>query len=179
MQLKTERLLIRDITIDDRYEIFSYRSDKETNIFQSWVPETMQDVEHFIERNMKAFNLPETWYQLLITDRQTKEVIGDIGIHFFGNENVQAELGITIAKHFHGKGYASESLRAVIDYLFQNLQKHRIIASVDPLNTSSVKLMERLGFRKEGHFIKSLFWKNEWVDDIIYAVLKEEWHAQP
>ncbi|WP_336702316.1 GNAT family protein [Chryseobacterium indologenes] len=35
--------------------------------------------------------------------------------------------------------------------------------------------MERIGLRKEGHFVKSLFWKNKWVDDIIYAVLREEW----
>ncbi|WP_415327298.1 GNAT family N-acetyltransferase [Chryseobacterium sp. MMS23-Vi53] len=175
MQLFTERLLLRDITIDDKQAIFDYRSDAEANKFQSWIPETLEDVESFIQRNNKEFNQPESWYQILITDKETKAVIGDIGIHFFGNENLQVELGITLNKFFYGKGYASEALTGVIDYLFNDLNKHRVMASIDPDNVDSMKLMERIGLRKEAHFVKSLFWKNNWVDDVIYAVLKEEW----
>ncbi|WP_267403063.1 MULTISPECIES: GNAT family protein [unclassified Chryseobacterium] len=175
MQLFTERLLLRDITIDDKQAIFDYRSDAEANKFQSWIPETLENVESFIERNNKEFNQPESWYQILITDKETKAVIGDIGIHFFGDENLQVELGITLNKFFYGKGYASEALKSVIDFLFNDLNKHRIMASIDPDNGDSMKLMERIGLRKEGHFKKSLFWKGKWVDDVIYAVLKEEW----
>ncbi len=175
MQLFTERLLLRDITIDDKQAIFNYRSDAEANKFQSWIPETLEDVESFIERNNKEFNQPESWYQILITDKETKAVIGDIGIHFFGDENLQVELGITLNKFFYGKGYASEALKSIIDFLFNDLNKHRIMASIDPDNGDSMKLMERIGLRKEGHFKKSLFWKGKWVDDVIFAVLKEEW----
>lgn len=99
-------------------------------------------MDGFIERNYKEFNLQETWYQLLISDKETDAVIGDIGIHFFGKENKQVELGIAVNKKFHGKGYASEALKGIIDYLFSNLQKHRIIASVDPENTNSLRLIE-------------------------------------
>ncbi len=175
MQLETERLLLRDITIDDKQAIFDYRSDAETNKFQSWIPENLEEVESFIQRNNKDFNLPESWYQVLITDKDTKTVIGDIGIHFFENENLQVELGITLSKNFHGKGYASEALKAVIGFLFTNFGKHRIMASIDPDNVDSIRLMEKVGLRKEAHFVKSLFWKNNWVDDVIYAVLREEW----
>ncbi|MEN4760394.1 GNAT family protein [Chryseobacterium sp. C39-AII1] len=175
MQLFTERLLLRDITIDDKQAIFDYRSDAEANKFQSWIPETLENVESFIERNNKEFNQPESWYQILITDKETKAVIGDIGIHFFGDENLQVELGITLNKFFYGKGYASEALKSVIDFLFNDLNKHRIMASIDPDNGDSMKLMERIGLRKEGHFKKSLFWNDKWVDDVIFAVLKEEW----
>ncbi|MCS3869907.1 RimJ/RimL family protein N-acetyltransferase [Chryseobacterium ginsenosidimutans] len=175
MQLFTERLLLRDITIEDKQAIFDYRSDSETNKFQSWIPETLEDVDRFIQRNNKEFNQPESWYQVLITDKETKAVIGDVGIHFFGSENLQVELGITLDKNFHGKGYASEALKGVINFLFNDLKKHRIMASVDPDNIDSLHLMERIGFRKEGHFVKSLFWKNNWVDDVIYALLQEDW----
>lgn len=175
MHLETERLLIRDLTLDDKQAVFNYRSDAETNKFQSWIPETLEDVEQFIERNNKEFNQPESWYQVLITEKDTKAVIGDIGIHFFGSENLQAELGITLNKDFQGRGYASEALKGVINFLFSDLKKHRIMASIDPENIDSLKLMERIGFRKEGHFVKSLFWKNNWTDDVIYALLREEW----
>nr|WP_315029308.1 GNAT family protein [uncultured Chryseobacterium sp.] len=175
MKLYTERLFLRDITIDDKQAIFDYRSDAEANKFQSWIPETLEDVEGFIQRNNKEFNQPESWYQVLITHKETKDVIGDIGIHFFGDENLQVELGITLDKSFQGRGYASEALKAVIDLLFNEFHKHRITASIDPDNADSDKLMKRIGLRKEGHFVKSLFWKNNWVDDVIYAVLREEW----
>ncbi|MFZ4929448.1 GNAT family N-acetyltransferase [Chryseobacterium sp. Mn2064] len=175
MQVYTERLLLRDITLEDKQALFDYRSDAEANKFQSWIPESLEDVESFIHRNAKEFNQPESWYQLLITDKETKAVLGDVGIHFFGSENLQVELGITLNQSFQGKGYASETLKGIIDFLFNDLHKHRIMASIDPDNTDSMKLMERIGLRKEGHFVKSLFWKNNWVDDVIYAVLREEW----
>lgn len=178
MHLKTERLLIRDLTLDDKQAIFNYRSDAEANKFQSWIPKTLEDVEQFIERNNKEFNQPESWYQVLITEKDTKAVIGDIGIHFFGAENLQVELGITLNKDFQGRGFASEALKGVINFLFSDLKKHRIMASVDPENIDSLKLMERIGFRKEGHFVKSLFWKNNWTDDVIYALLREEWSKE-
>ncbi|PWW29242.1 GNAT family N-acetyltransferase [Chryseobacterium sp. AG844] len=177
MQHYTERLVLRDITIEDQQDIFDYRSDAEANRFQSWIPETLEEVENFILKNTKEFNQPESWYQLLITDKETKTVIGDIGVHFTGDENAQVELGITLNTSFQGKGYASEALKGIISHLFDDLHKHRITASVDPDNTASILLMERIGLRKEGHFVKSLFWKNKWVDDVIYAVLREEWLA--
>ncbi|QBA23752.1 N-acetyltransferase [Chryseobacterium indologenes] len=178
MQLYTERLVLRDIRMEDQQDIFDYRSDAEANRFQGWIPETLEEVESFILRNTREFNQPESWYQLLITDKETKTVIGDIGVHFTGDENAQVELGITLNTSFQGKGYASEALKGIISYLFDHLHKHRITASVDPDNTASVLLMERIGLRKEGHFVKSLFWKNKWVDDVIYAVLREEWPAR-
>ena len=58
------------------------------------------------------------------------------------------------------------------------MKKRRIIASVDPRNTVSIRLIERIGFRKEAHFKESYYLRGEWVDDLIYAKLKEEWTIQ-
>ena len=63
----------------------------------------------------------------------------------------------------------------IVDFLFGTLNKHRVIASIDPRNSASIRLIERLGFRKEAHFKKSYYLHEEWVDDIIYAKLKTEW----
>ena len=70
---------------------------------------------------------------------------------------------------------ATEALSALIDMLFDELAKHRIIASIDPRNEPSIRLMERLGFRKEAHFHRSIFMHGEWTDDVIYAMLQSEW----
>lgn len=175
MIIETERLVLRDLHMNDKEAIFGYRSDAETNQFQSWIPKTIEEVEGFIIRNSKEFNQPETWYQLLITDKNTKDIIGDVGVHFIDSENKQVEFGITLGKKYHQKGYASEALKGLISLMFKDLKKHRITTSIDPDNISSQKLMERIGFRKEGHFVKSLYLNGVWVDDVIYALLAEEW----
>jgi RimJ/RimL family protein N-acetyltransferase len=113
----------------------------------------------------------------VIVEHASKLLIGDIGIHFLetDSENKQVEIGYTLDKEFRGNGYATEALTMIIDYLINSLSKHRIIASIDPLNVDSIKLVERLGFRKEAHFVESLFFHGKWVDDLVYALLAREW----
>ena len=175
MILETERLFIRPIVIDDKNEIFEYRSDKEMNKYQGWIPETIEDVETFIGKISKQINTPETWFQFAIVNKETHKLVGDLGIHFIDSENKQVEIGCTLNKDFQNKGFATESVKKVIDYLFNNLNKHRIIASIDPNNKNSIRLVERIGFRKEAHFVESLLIKGKWVDDLIYAILKKDW----
>jgi len=59
--------------------------------------------------------------------------------------------------------------------LINTLKKHRIVTSIDPLNINSIKLVERLGFRKEAHFIESIYSNGKWVDDVVFALLSREW----
>lgn len=175
MILETDRLILRPLRTEDTISLFEYRSDKETNKYQGWIPESAEEVTDFIAKTPPYFNAPETWFQLAVTDKEKELFIGDIGVHFFGSENKQVELGCTLNKKYQNKGYATEALTKVIDHMFRDLEKHRIITSIDPQNTDSIRLVERIGFRKEGHFIKSLFLNNVWVDDVIYALIEEDW----
>ena len=159
--IKTERLIIRLAEPEDAESIFSYRSDFAENKYQGWFPDSVEEVRDYIS------NMPATM--------DIANIIGDMGISFTNHNNMQAELGCTLHKDYQKKGYATEALKAIVDYLFGTLDKHRIIASVDPRNTASIQLIERLGFRKEAHFKESYYLRGDWVDDIIYAQLKTEW----
>jgi RimJ/RimL family protein N-acetyltransferase len=64
---------------------------------------------------------------------------------------------------------------ALLDYLFTVLNKHRVFASVDPRNEASMALLRSVGMRQEAHFRQSLFWKGEWVDDVVLGLLRSEW----
>jgi RimJ/RimL family protein N-acetyltransferase len=68
-------------------------------------------------------------------------------------------------------------LRALLNYLLVDLGKHRAFASVDPRNLRSIALMQRVGMRQEAHFVRSLWFKGEWVDDVIFAVLASDWRS--
>lgn len=176
MTIETHNLALRPINILDKEAVFAYRSDATTNQYQGWIPQTLEDVENFILKNPTSFNEAESWFQLVIIEKISNKTIGDIGVHFYGEENLQVELGCTIDRNHHKKGYATEALRGVINTLFILYKKHRITASIDPRNDASASLLERIGFRKEAHFRESLFLDGKWVDDVIYALLAKDWH---
>lgn len=181
MEFKTERLYIRPVRIEDKESMFRYRSDLGTNKYLSLIPQSVEDVALFIEKTSPEINVPGTWFQFVIVEQSSNLLIGDIGIHFLDTdlENKQVEIGYTLDKEFRGKGYATEALKIVIDHLINSLCKHRIIASIDPANLDSIRLVERLGFRKEAHFVESLFFHGKWVDDLVYAILAKEWKTSP
>jgi len=177
MHIESERLAIRPIMAEDSQAVFGYRSDKETNRYQGWIPDSLAEVDAFIAKNPGTFNLPESWFQLVMTDKIANAVIGDIGVHFLGTEHLQVELGCTIKKEFQQQGYAKEGLKPVIAALFHHYHKHLITASVAPENKASMQLFTSLGFRKEAHFVKSYFHNGQWEDDVVFAILAEEWDS--
>jgi len=178
--LTSDRLILRPVSIGDAEHIFRYRSDKMANKYQGWTPGSLSDVHEFIEHRVSSeINIPGTWFQFSMTRKNTYEFIGDLGVHFLPDDPFQVELGITIDQAYQGNGYATEAMKEVITFLFSQLNKHRIIASIDPRNSQSIKLVERLGFRKEAHFKKSILINGVWSDDLIYAILKEDWSLAP
>ncbi|MCY1719698.1 GNAT family protein [Prolixibacteraceae bacterium Z1-6] len=178
MNFTTTRLILRPFCIADKEALFEYRSDTEANKYQGWIPQTINDAETFISKLSAQANIPGTWFQLALIEKESQKLIGDVGIHFIDEDNLQVELGFTMHAQHQQKGYATEAVKSIIGYLFTDLNKHRITASVDPENTSSIRLLERLGFRKEAHFKESLLIDERWVDDVIYALLKREWGEQ-
>ena len=176
VELNTSRLSLQPLELGHAEDLLNYRSDAEINKYQGWIPDSIEGVRDFIKNKVATtFDIPDTWFQFAIITKEDKKLVGDLGVHFIDEDNTQAELGCSLDKQYHGNGFALEAMNAVIDYLFNTLNKHRIHASVDPRNISSVKLIDNLGFRKEAHFRESLFLNNEWVDDVIYAQLKSEW----
>jgi RimJ/RimL family protein N-acetyltransferase len=174
----TGHLALRDLRTADAEAVFRYRSNPDVSRYQSWEPASVEQLRSYIEELAGTHpDTPGAWYQVGIALRTTGELIGDCGIHTLPDPRL-AEIGITLAPEFHSRGYAAEALRAIVQHLFGSLRKHRISASVDPRNISSMRLMQRLGFRQEAHFVRSLWFKGEWVDDVVFAMLAGEWQAK-
>jgi RimJ/RimL family protein N-acetyltransferase len=177
--IETERLRLRPLRPEDGAALLRYRSDPEVCRYQAWEPSGAAEVDEFIARmSTLEPDTPETWFQLAICSRDTGRLVGDCGLHFRVGRDHEAEIGISLAPEFHGRGYATEALEAVLGYLFGTLGKHRVIASVDPRNHASLRLMERIGLRREAHFRESLWFKGQWADDVICAMLRREWEER-
>ena len=177
--LDSPRLLLRRLELSDANAVFKYRSDPATQECQLWAPRSLHEVEEFITKRI-AFspNISGTWFQFAICLRASGEVIGDCGVRFPDDDSEQVEIGVTLSPSHQGSGFATEAMAAVIRYVFKTLHKHRVFASVDPGNLASIKLLERLGMRKEAHHRESLWFKGRWADDLVYALLAREWHER-
>jgi len=176
IHLESDRITLRPLLLKDAADVFSYRSDYQIMLFQRWKPETLADVEEFLKKRIVSEpDQPDTWFQLAICRKDPYELIGDCGLHFPKHESGQVEVGITLKRDHQGFGYATETMRLVFDYVFGDLKKHRVFASVDPNNHASIRLLERMKMRKEAHFVASIWIKDHWADDVIYAILAEEW----
>jgi RimJ/RimL family protein N-acetyltransferase len=174
----TERTALRELAASDAPRIFEYRSRPEVSRFQTWGTQSVDEIQSYL-RGLSANEpgTPGSWYQIGITLRSSGELIGDCGFHVLAAESRQAEVGIALDPAYQSQGYATEALRALLDYLLVKLGKHRAFGSVDPDNVRSIKLMQRIGMREEAHFVKSLWFKGEWVDDVIYAILARDWKS--
>jgi len=172
-KIKTERLLIRILDMRDKESFYKYRSLPEIYQFQSWKPKNIKEIEDFIIKNIAiAPNEVDSCLQLAVC-LDNGQMIGDIGVHFL--DDYQVEIGYTLSPEYQGRGYVLEAIKGIVNYIFSTLKKHRVTASVDPNNGSSIRLLEKLGFRKEAHFIKSFYMNDQWYDDCIYSILEEEW----
>jgi RimJ/RimL family protein N-acetyltransferase len=178
VEIVTDRLRIGELTLADAPAFFNYRSLEEVTRFQSWLPDSIDDARAFIARHTsRPFDQIDSWYQLAIRSAATNELVGDLGVHFLPDGH-QVEIGVTIAPAHQRQRYAASALTALFDHLFAVMNKHRVVASVDPRNDASMALMRRVGMRPEAHFRQSLLWKGEWVDDVVFGLLRSEWLAR-
>lgn len=85
------------------------------------------------------------------------------------------EIGYSLIPSERDKGYGTEALRIIVDFLFLSKDVIRIQAQTDPRNLASQKILEKAGFKKEGVLRKSFFIRGEWKDNWVYSILREEW----
>jgi RimJ/RimL family protein N-acetyltransferase len=175
-EIFTERLRLRVLAAKDAKEMQEYRGRPEVVQYQSCGAKSLDEVQSFIISMSNVDLTVAGWNQIAIEHVGDGKLIGDCGIHILDDTRI-AEFGITLDPAHQSKGYATEALKAVIELLFTKFKKHRVIASVDPRNLPSLALMKRLGMRKEGHFVQSLWLQDAWVDDVIFAILESEWKS--
>jgi RimJ/RimL family protein N-acetyltransferase len=171
--LRTENLVIRAFEKKDLETFAQYRSQEVVAKYQSWTSFTYQDaVELFESMDYSTFGKEGNWYQLAITSLDSDELVGDLAVHFIDQE--QIELGFTVCPDHQGKGVATEAVSSFLRYVFGELNKHRVVATTDAENTASYRLLEKLAFRREAHFIQNVFFKGAWGDEYQYALLRSE-----
>jgi RimJ/RimL family protein N-acetyltransferase len=168
MRIETEELIIRNFELKDENDLCEYMLQRVSAEFEAYPDFTALKAKETIE--FRVHN--DEFYAIEL--KEEHKVIGNI---YLGNRNFNTrELGYVLNENYHQRGYGSAASKAVIDYFFSQ-GVHRIYAECAPQNTSSWKLMEKIGMRREAYFRKNVSFRQDekgnpiYWDTFVYAIL--------
>ncbi len=174
--IESERIILRDLVDQDIEIFYNYRSDDDLLKYQDFSVRSLEETQTFIqEQKTISIGQSNQWKQIGIALKDN-QLIGDCAIQFTPEEIRIAEIGCTISREFHSKGYATEALRLLTKHTFKNYPIHKFKALVDIRNLPSQKMLLKVGFEKEAHF-KKHYWDEkdkDWVDELQYGLLGQK-----
>jgi RimJ/RimL family protein N-acetyltransferase len=175
-QIETARLVLRRFADEDLAAFLAYLNDPVVARYQSWESYTEQQAREVVERQRSLEpGTPGQWFTFAAELKETKALTGHVALSVKADDHRQADLGFTFAREYQGRGLAREAAEAVLDYGFDTLNLHRVVAVADRENERSVALLGRLGMRREGHFVENIWFKGAWGSEYLYALLQKEW----
>jgi len=180
LHLDTERLIVRRYEERDVPDILSYSHHDPSDEYRTRNVDWNLDVQSVREwwKPMRTMRPEEAihWLSLVIELKDEARVIGNVGFNARHiGDSLQGQIGWIVGSAYEGYGYVTEAAAALLDYLFEEIGFHRTIAMTSPGNRRSWHVMERLGMRREAHFIENCYHDGEWTDEFVYAILRKEW----
>ena len=173
-ELESKRLLFRNFLLSDSKELFLIRSDDDVMRFMDISRmESINDSEKWIQTVWEDFKNENgiTWG---IIDKSSNRFVGYFGFWRMIPEHCRAEIGYALNPKYWSNGYMTESLKTITKYGFGKIKLHSIEANVNPNNKSSIKLLEKIGFKKEAYFRENYLFNNKFNDSIIYSLLEKD-----
>ncbi|MBV8251463.1 MAG: GNAT family N-acetyltransferase [Chitinophaga sp.] len=176
-EIITGELTLRPIKDKDTAALFKLFSNDEVTRFMdiasfSNISEAAQIITLFRERQQE-----DEGFRMAITFTGRDELIGTCGFHKWSKVHYKAEIGYDLMPEYWGRGIMTTAIAALVAFGFKEMDLNRVEAFVDPVNTASAKLLQRIGFTQEGLLRDAFFEKGSFVDAHIYSLLKAE-HAR-
>lgn len=174
--INTERLYLRKFVENDSEALYDYLSNEEVHKFEPYSAFTLE--EAVIEAKKRS----ESDLYLAVCLKENDQLIGNLYFAPDGPLHLSTySLGYVFNPKYQRMGYATEACNAILDYGFNKLGLHRVVAYCNCLNERSWKLMERLGMRREAFMLENIYFKFDefnkpiWVNSYQYAILKKEY----
>jgi [ribosomal protein S5]-alanine N-acetyltransferase len=173
--LETERLILRKLTLDDAQDMFEYAQDSEIARLGLWQPfYTLQDSIDDLNSVLEGYAQGKmmTW---AMEHKEDRKMIGRLVLGHYEPDDARADLGYAMNRRYWGKGYATEAIRRVVKFGFEELSLNRIGAVVLPENIASIRVLEKAGLKFEGVRREFAFIGDKYCDLHCYSILKREW----
>ncbi len=173
-EIKTDRLLLRRITMEDANEILMLRSNEEVMKYVDRERAScIKDAEALINTMNETVDTNNGIMWAIANNKDPATLIGYIGYWRLIKQNYRAEIGYMLNPAFWRKGIMKEAILRVIDFGFDVMQLHSIEGNINPDNEASAKILEATGFVKEAYFKEDFFFDGTFRDTVIYSRLKK------
>jgi RimJ/RimL family protein N-acetyltransferase len=182
--VRTERLLLRPLTMADVDALVAYRSIPDLCRYVPFKPQSREDVVARIGGVFANHEMTGEGQNLTlgVEVAATGELAGDVILMYHSRLHAGGEVGWILNPRYGGHGYATEAAREMLRLGFEQLGLRRIVARIDERNVASARLAHRLGMRQEARLVENEFFKGEWTTELDFAMLSTEWfatHASP
>lgn len=178
--VRTERLLLRPLTVADAPALAAYQSREDVVRYVPYPPRTAAVLEERLRDPEIARSVLDQPGQVMwvgVVRAADDVLVGDAVLMWHSREHGAGEIGYVFDPAHQGNGYATEAAGALLRLGFEGLGLHRIVARMDARNPASAAVARRLGMRQEAHLVQNEWFKDEWTDELIFAILADEWRA--
>jgi ribosomal-protein-alanine N-acetyltransferase len=169
--LETNRLLLREITMDDMEDMFTLRKNMDVLRYLDRHPQqTIAEAQELIKKIIDGVEKNETigWALCL---KENPALIGTVSFHNTYRDHHRAEIGYMIHPDYWRQGFVNEAVVRAIDYGFNIMKLHSIEANVNPNNAGSIALLKKHGFVREAYFKENYFFDGKYLDSEIYSLI--------
>jgi RimJ/RimL family protein N-acetyltransferase len=180
LPLLTDRLLLRPYEAKDLEAIYDLFSREDVCRYLPWEPMDREQAKAKLEQRLQQNHLDADGdpVVLVAVEQATGRSVGELMLRLSSLASRQGEVGWSFHPDVQGRGLATEGAREVLRLGFEIVGLHRIMAGCDSRNAASLRVMERLGMRREAHFLENEFDKGEWAGEFVCAILEHEWRAK-
>ncbi|WP_310829162.1 GNAT family N-acetyltransferase [Paenibacillus pedocola] len=173
-KLETNRLIIREFTLEDLEEVHAYASDPLVAKYMIWGPNSEAETRDYLKLTIDMQKQsPRRGFEFAVVLKATNQLLGGCGLHL--SDPKQGEIGYCFNPLFWKQGYTSEAAEALLKLGFREFGLHRIYATCRPDNIGSAKVMQKIGMTYEGHLREHMWHKGGWHDSYLYSILEHEY----
>jgi len=180
LPIATPRLVLRPFSTADLDDVWAYQRQPEVARHLMWEPRDRRQSQQSVDQMVREDRLVEEGdcLTLAVVWPATGTVVGQVELVWLSREHRQGEIGYVFNPQHQGQGLATEAAVEMLRIGFEEFDLHRIIGRCSAQNTASARLLARLGMRQEAHFIQNVLVKGEWKEELVYAMLQDEWRSK-
>ena len=172
--LESERLFLRQLTLDDVHEVFELRSNPD---IMKYIPRPLVTNLDEAQAHINMINDKIESGEAInwgVTLKNENKLLGIIGHYRIKWEDFRSEIGYMFLPEVYGKGIATEAVQLIVKYGFETLKMHSLEGVIDPENIASARVLEKNDFVKEAHFIENQYYNGKFIDTAIYSLLHKK-----
>jgi RimJ/RimL family protein N-acetyltransferase len=179
LPIETEQLTLRALHPDDAEDIHAIYSVPEVSRYLYTEPMSLLDAQDYAARRSNPVVATDgDGVNLAGVLRETGAVVATFYIHLISGIHRQGEIGYVVSPAYAGRGLATEGALAMLSVGFDRWDLHRMIGQCDARNAASAAVLRRVGMREEASFRENEWVKGEWTDELVFAILAEEWKTR-